>query len=494
MLIKKFVRNEWLQTRRSSMWEQSMGIKVFLGIIFFLLFLELVAGSIILSVKFDEIFPDDDPVEKFNGYLLYGFGLGFLTRFIIQQVPVMSIQPYLHLPVSKPALVHYVLGKSLLSFFNFIPWVIFIPFVIFQIAPWFSSGAVAAYFLSILFTVLSVNFLSLLAKRNFSVNNWISGVIGVVIILLGVADYYELISVSSFSSHVFTAPLENPLWAAVPAVIAISVYLLNYTNLASHLYPADEKRRKKQIRKAPTQMRYLKNLGEMGELILLEIRLFRRNKRTKSTMYFLPVFLLYGFMFYPQEMYLNMYGWLLFVGIFMTGPILMLYGQYILSWESSYFDGILTHIDDFNRYFRAKYYIMVFSTIIAYIVTIPYAYFGIAILYINTAALLFNIGVSPIYILLMSANNRKRLDLSQGAAFNYQGVSATQFLISFPILLAPMFIYLPFWVSGNPMAGIIMIGLIGLIGFSFNKYFVNLAVKRFLNRRYLIAEGFRNKH
>ena len=137
---------------------------------------------------------------------------------------------------------------------------------------------------------------------------------------------------------------------------------------------------------------------------------------------------------------------------------------------------------------------MVFSTIICFILTIPYIYFGITILYINTAAMLFNIGVSPIYILLMSTNNKKRLDLSQGAAFNYQGVSATQFLISFPIMLVPIFIYLPFWAFGNPDAGILAIGLAGLIGLSFNKYFVNLAVIRFLKRRYIIAEGFRNKN
>lgn len=494
MLLKKFIHNEWLETRRSSMWEQSLGIKVFLGILFFILFLEFVAGSFLLALQFDSIFPDDDPVEKFNSFLLYGFGLGFLTRFLIQKVPVMSVQPYLHLPVKKASLVHYVLGKSLLSFFNFIPVVVFIPFVIFQIAPWFGAGAVAAYLLTIFFTVISVNFLSLFFKRNFSVNNWISGVIGIGLILIGIADYYGLISVREFSSQLFTAPLENPVWVLIPFGLAVAFYLLNFYNLTAHLYPAEQKQKKKLSRKTTTQIRYLKSLGDIGELIQLEIKLFRRNKRTKSTMNFLPIFLLYGLIFYPQEIYLDSYGWLIFVGIFMTGPALMMYGQYILSWESSYFDGILTHIDDFGRYFRAKYYIMVFSTIICFILTIPYIYFGITILYINTAAMLFNIGVSPVYILLMSTNNKKRLDLSQGAAFNYQGVSATQFLISFPIMLVPIFIYLPFWAFGNPDAGIVAIGLAGLIGLSFNKYFVNLAVKRFLNRRYIIAEGFRNKN
>ncbi len=494
MLIKQLIRNEWLQTRRSSMWEQSLGIKVFLGVIFTLLFLEFLLGSIMLATKIDSIFPDEDPVEMFNSFLLYGFALGFLVRFLVQQIPVLSVQPYLHLPIKKSSLVHYVLSKSLLSFFNFIPIVIFVPFIIFQIAPWFSAGQTLAYLFTIMFTVLTVNFLALLFKRSLSANNWVALVIGLLLILLGLADYMSLISLRDFSMQLFTAPLENPLWIILSfAILAIS-YLMNYSALIGKLYPADQKRLKKQTRKAPTQIKYLKSLGEIGELIQLEIKLFRRNKRPRSSLNFIPIFLLYGLIFYPQDIYMNMTGMLIFVGIFMTGPFLMVYGQYILSWESSYFDGILTHIDDFNRYFRAKYYIMMFSTIVCFILTLPYVYFGWQILLINTMSMLFNIGVSPVYILLMSTNNKKRLDLTQRAAFNYQGVGATQFLISFPIMLTPLLIYLPFWAAGSPTAGIVAVGVTGLIGLTLNKYFINLAVKRFMNRRYTIADGFRSKY
>lgn len=494
MTIKSLIRNEWLETRRSSMWEQSLGIKIFLGIIFTILFLELVAGSIMLATGFEEIFPDDDPVEKFNSFILYGFALGFLGRFLIQKVPVLSVQPYLHLPIKKSLLVHYVLGKSLLSFFNFIPIVIFIPFVIFQIAPWHTAGQVMAYLLSIMFSVLTVNFLALLFKRNFSLNNWLSGLFAIVLIGLGFLDYNEIISIREFSAQLFTAPIDHPVWTVVSLGAFLLAYLANYYTLTGKLYPADEKKVKKQVSKKQTDLRYLRSLGEIGELIQLEIKLFRRNKRPKSSLYMIPIFLLYGFFFYPQDDYLELTGMLIFIGIFMTGPILMIYGQYILSWESSYFDGILTHIDDFNLYFRAKYYIMVFSTFVAFILTIPYVYFGPKILWINLACVLFNIGISPIYILLMSSNNKKRLNLSQGAAFNYQGVGATQFLIAFPIMLAPLLLYLPFWAFGHATAGIVAIGVIGIAGFFFNKYFINLAVKRFLKKRYEIAEGFRQKY
>jgi len=66
--------------------------------------------------------------------------------------------------------------------------------------------------------------------------------------------------------------------------------------------------------------------------------------------------------------------------------------------------------------------------------------------------------------------------------------------MSFPIMLMPLLIYLPFWAFGQPIAGIIAIGVIGVVAFAFNKSLINLAVQRFLDRRYDIAEGFRQKY
>jgi len=494
MVLKLLIRNEWKETRRSSMWEQALGVKIFLGFIAFIVLTELIGGSILVASKFDEIFPDDDPVEKFNSFILYGFALGFLLRLFIQKVPVLSIQPYLHLPIKKSTLVNYVLGKSLLHFFNFLPIFIFIPFVIFQMAPWYSGLQLLTYLLAIAFTVLSVNFLSILFKRNLSGNNWISGTIAVILIGLGTLDYYGILSVGDYSSILFTEILTHAAWILLPLSVLIVAYVANYKSLIGKLYPEENTKFKKGSKKNISEIKYLKQFGTIGEMMLLEIKLFMRNKRPKSSLIFTPMFLLYGFIFYTQDVYMSMTGMLIFVGAFMTAPVLMIYGQYVLSWESSYFDGVLTHVDDFHQYFKAKYYLMAGTTLAAYIITIPYVYYGFEILMINTASMLFNIGVGPVFVLLMASNNKKRLDLSKGAAFNYQGISATQFLMSFPIMIMPLLIYLPFWAFGQSTAGIIAIGVIGIIAFAFRKTLIKMAVKRFIDRRYIIADGFRQKY
>ncbi len=491
-MLKWFIRNEWREMKRSSMWNQSVAIKMMVGFLFFILFFEFLVGSIYFSDKLGEIFPDDDPVEKFNSFVLYGFAMGFLMRFFMQKVPVLTIQPYLHLPLRKSLLVNFVLGKSLLSFFNFIPIILFVPFIIFQLAPWFTSLQITTYLFSILFTVLSINFLSIYFKRSLSTNSWIAGVFGLLIILLGLLDFYKIVSVGKFSTLIFTSVLTQPLMILLPLLVLMAAYFANYRTLVSGLYPEENRKAKKGV--AVHEIKYLKQFGAIGQLMQLEIKLFLRNKRPKSTLIFIPIFLLYGFFFYPQKIYLEMTGMLIFVGLFMTGPILMMYGQYILSWESSYFDGILTNIGDFNRYFRAKYYLMAGTTFVAFLVTMPYALYGTHILMINLACALFNIGINPYIVLFLSSNNKKRLDLSQGSAFNYQGVSGTQFILSIPIFLVPLLIYLPFWAFGNANAGIAAIGITGLAGIGFNKVLMNFVVQRFERRKYIIAHGFRNKN
>lgn len=493
MLLKKFVKNEWRENRRSSVWEQSLGIKIFLGFLFLILFAEFLLGSIYLGAEFGEVFPDDDPIEKFNSFVFYGFVLGFLVRFFMQKVPVFSVRPYLHLPINKPKLVHYVLGKSLLAAFNFFPVFIFTPFIIFQMVPELSGLQIAGYVITIFSSVLSVNFLSLLFKRNLSGNNTITIIIATLIAVIASAEYFQLITLTDVSSAMFTATLGNQAWVLVPLAVLGLAYWLNYNDLLHHLYPEDNLKLKKSTRRNVSDFKYLKTFGEIGNLMILELKLMVRNKRPKSTLVFIPVFLLYGMIFYPNPELYSQNGWLLFVGIFMTGGITLIYGQYLLSWESSYFDGILSHIDDFSLYFKAKYNLLLFSTAASFILTIPYAYFGNHILMINFIAALFNMGVSSVFVIFMSTNNKKRLDLSKGAAFNYQGVSATQFLVSFPVMLAPLLIYLPFWAFGYYDNGLYAIGITGLLAIVFNKPLLKFAVNRFLERRYLIGEGFRKK-
>jgi hypothetical protein len=88
-------------------------------------------------------------------------------------------------------------------------------------------------------------------------------------------------------------------------------------------------------------------------------------------------------------------------------------------------------------------------------------------------------------------NNKKYLDLSKSATFNYQGVGVSNFIVVLPMLLLPILIYIPFAFMNMPTIGLIVIGCIGLIGIVLYKPIQNIIIKRFYQKKYEIAEGFR---
>ncbi|RYF62336.1 MAG: MFS transporter [Cytophagaceae bacterium] len=106
---------------------------------------------------------------------------------------------------------------------------------------------------------------------------------------------------------------------------------------------------------------------------------------------------------------------------------------------------------------------------------------------------LWNLGVN-IYIVLYFANrNAKRIDLSKGASFNWEGVGATQLLLSFPLMLAPYLIYTPFALLHLQNAGLAAMAIMGVAGIVSRNFWIDKLVQDFNRRKYTITEGFRNQ-
>jgi hypothetical protein len=182
---------------------------------------------------------------------------------------------------------------------------------------------------------------------------------------------------------------------------------------------------------------------------------------------------------------------LIFVGIFMSGGMTMNYLNYAFGYESNHFDGMLTCRVDMDLYVKAKLSIGMLLSTICFIITIPYFLFDIDILLINFVTYLFNLGFISYVLMYMATYNKKRMDLSKGASFNYQGVGAANWLVMIPAFFLPVLIFIPFWGLGYRYAGFAVIGLIGLLGLLSRKYWVKAIERNFYKRKYIMASGFR---
>lgn len=493
MIYKWLFQNKWRESLRSSIWQKSMAINIVLGILILYFLVNFLILGVVADKLLMEIFPDENPVIKFNGFLLYFIFIDLFIRFLGQTLPTLSILPYLHLPVKRSSLMHYLLGRSLVNPLNYFYFVIFIPFSIKAVA-YFYSPPIAFLWLFLMFLIVFFdNYLITFVKRQLGSKPLIALVVGLIIVFFIVLDSLKIFSLQSISEKMFTAIILSPILILIPILLVAAIYVVNFNFLKRNAYLEDLSKNNSKKAVSTSGISFFNRFGVVGELMNMEIKLMLRNKRPKSIIYMAPMFLLYGFIFYPQDVYMKMGSMLIFVGIFISGGFMMTYGNYLISWESSYFDALLTKNFDFKKYFQAKFTLLASATVVSYLLTIPYVFFDTKLLYINTACFLFNLGFNLNLVLFFAMNNKKHLDLSKSATFNYQGVGVTNFIVVLPMMLLPILIYSPFGLINKPMIGLMVIAGIGLIGIVLYKPLQKLIINRFYKKKYDMAEGFRQR-
>ena len=492
-MINEFIKLRFRETVRSSIWHKNMAINIVLGLCMLYFVVCFLLIGIFLDKALIEIFPDSDPVAIFNRSVLYYIGLEMLIRFFMQQTPAMSITPFLHLPVKRSSLLHFLLARSVVNPANYFSFLIFIPFAVRAVSAYYSGAAACWWLFSLLMLIMFGIYIVTYIKRQMVVKPLVSLACGLAFIALIALDFFKIFSFSELSSALLGALLKQPLWTFVPVSLATGAYLLNFRFLMRHSYPEEFNRTADRKQTAGKTFGFMSRFGQIGELIGVELKLILRHKRTKTAIYLTPLFMLYGLIFYNNPRYDSM-GWLIFVGIFVTSITMISYGQSIVAVEGGFFDGILTRKGGFYAYFRAKYFLLASFCVVCYILTTPYVFFGTKILWINTACCLFNVGVSAFIMLWFAQYNRKKIDLSQGSAMNWQGVGASQYIVMLLVLPLPIIIvYIFDWV-GLEGWGINALAMLGVIGIACHKWMLHCICRRFSQAKYALAEGFRGKN
>ncbi|MDP2068593.1 MAG: DUF5687 family protein [Lutibacter sp.] len=488
-MIKHFIQFEWKQFFRSSYWQKSIGLNIlmaFLALYFMLTFLAL---GISLFPILDDQFPDSDPLLILNGFLFYWFLADLLMRFFLQKLPVMNIKPLLVLPVKRSKILHYVLGKSAVSFFNFLPLFAVIPFGIMLILEEYGTTTAMIWMVTMVIFTLIINFLNIIIESRSAETEF--SFLPIVLIASGLfaLNYFEIVSFSNLLANGINAIDANPVFILIPLAILGVVYYLNYTFLMKKLYVDGSLKAKTQTA-STSDMAWTRRFGTIAPFLQLDLKLLWRNKRPRSSVFILIIGLAYGLFFYPNPVY-NGLEWLyVFVGIFVTGIFIINFGQFIPAWDSGYYKLLMSQNIKYKEYLNSKYTLMVMSSIIMFVLSIPYVYFGWKILLVHFAAMVYNVGVNTYIILLAGSFNRKKIDLTQRAAFNYQGTGAVQWLVGFPLLFVPVGLFFAPYKFIGFEAGVAFLIILGAIGIVFHQKIMRFIVTKYLNSKYKMISAF----
>ncbi|HMC00944.1 MAG TPA: DUF5687 family protein [Flavobacteriaceae bacterium] len=489
MKLKHFFNLEWKQYFRSSYWQKSIALNIlliFVALYFIAIFLFL---GIALYPILKEQLPNQDPLNIVNGFLFYWVLVDILMRFFFQKLPVMTVKPLLTLPVKRSKIVHYVLGKSALSFFNFLPLFAIIPFGVTLMNNDYPISSVLIWMLSLLIITLIINFLNFIIESLSSQTEL--SFLPIIVFAGGLfaLNYFNVVSFTSLISNGISSIYNNPILVIVPLIILIGLYMVNFKNLKKQLY-LDSSLKSKAEEVKTSDLAWTRKFGNVAPFLQLDLRLIWRNKRPRSSVFILIIGLLYGLFFYPNPTYQDKPWFFAFIGIFVTGIFLINFGQFIPAWDSGYYKMLMSQNIKYKEYLKSKFTLMTASVVILFILSIPYVYFGWKILLAHFAAAIYNIGVNTHVILLGGSYNRKKINLNQRAAFNYQGTGAVQWLIGIPLLLIPLGLFGLLYAISSFEIACLVLAILGVIGIVFHQKLMKLITQKYLDSKYKMIDAF----
>jgi Family of unknown function (DUF5687) len=494
-MISTFLTHSYKKFTRSVSFEKELAKGIFMG----LLALMVVGYSLALGFALDGIIRNQlhqpDSLGFVNKMLLYYFVAEFVMRYFMQNVPALDVQPYLHLPIKRSSITHYLLSKSILHVFNASVLLIFTPFALTVVAKQWGTSAAFSWLASLIFLSLCTHYLVIYYKKKL--DDSLLGMAALILVFgsFAAADYYQWFKFSNVSSFIFNRGASSSILVILAIALFAFLYYLNYGVIVNGMYAEDWSSEKDSATEwgKYSDWQFLRGFGTYGEWISLELKLILRNKRPRSFVLLSGLLLLYGLIFYRGDEVQKMPGFALFVGMFITGAFMINYGQLLYSWQGGHFDFTFTRPISVRQFIESKYWLLCAATLAAFVLSLPYAYFGWHIILAHLVMMIFNMGINVFIIMNMAMWGPQKIDLTKGSTFNYEGVGAAQWIMAIPIMLAPYVIYLPFKLMFSTQAGLLAVGVAGLIGIALRPYLITLTTKRFTNKKYEIAAGFRKE-
>ncbi|MDP5198429.1 DUF5687 family protein [Flavobacterium sp. DG2-3] len=485
-MFKKFIYLEWKAFIRSASFGKNLAMKIIMGFLmayFSLIFIGMGVGAFYMLKEMKL-----EPLLTINKFLIYYFLFDLVIRLLLQPIPVLNIKPLLVLPLKKPTIVHFSLGKTVLSFFNWIHALFFIPFSVVLILNGYDVIEIIFWHLGVMSIIYINNFLNIILSNI----DKLFALFLILIVALGGAQYYQLFDITLFTTPFFQSFYDIDGLFLVPILVLIALHFFTFKYFEKNLY-LDAGLSVKQDIASTENLSWLNQFGTLGTFLKNDIKLIKRNKRSKTTILMSVIFLFYGLIFFgnthqPEAMHI-------FAGIFVSGGFLFVFGQFVPSWDSSYYQLMMTQNIPYRGYITSKWWLIVIATFISTLLASFYLFFGWEVYLTIVVGAIYNIGVNSHLVLLGGAFTKTPIDLSNaGGAFgDKKAFNVSAMLLSLPKILLPLGLYALGLYFGNKMIGLSLVAGAGVIGFIFKEKVFSLIEKRYKIEKYSTISAYKQK-
>lgn len=428
-----------------------------------------------------------EPLILFSRYFIYYLIIDLGIRYFMQQLPTQNIKPFLTQNISKKKLVNYTLLKVITNFFNWGNLLFLIPFAGLMLYYNYNVLNVIMWFLGIFALFYVNNFINILINSKDSL---LYGIVGIFVVFFAL-DKFEIIQLSRLSEFIFYSFYSTFGVFLIPIVIALGLGYVTYQHILNNFY-LDKGLEIKKAEGKTENIAFLNKYGVLGAFLNNDVRLIKRSKAAKSAVLGSMMFLFYGFLIYSSKSYETDFM-KMFMGIFVTGGFLFIFGQKVPAWDSSYYPLMMTLKVPYRQYLEAKWWLVNLTTIFCMILAVGYAFISWDLYLTFLAAGIYNLGVNSHLTLLSGAYNKNPVDLNARAKSmgEKNQFSLKNLLLSIPKMLFPMAIFAVMKYFFGMFAAMLTIAIIGAIGFLLRAKVFDFIVKIYIKEKYSAIASFK---
>src|SRR5699024_507457 len=278
--------------------------------------------------------------------------------------------------------------NSFITALNIVAALLFTPFALTEIKEVYGLAGALYWLFTVLGISWSIHWFMLWFKQKYE--DSLSGILlffGIYVVSIA-GLYYGWFNIGEWVTPFLDSALQS--WIPLALVIAagFGLYMRAFWYYRDHAY-LEELESGKESRFFSGSISAFNRFGLAGTMADLELRLILRHKRPRTQLAISTLFLLYGLIFYRDANFSEeIPGITIFIGIFITGVIIMNYGQYFLSWNAAYFDFFSSQYEGIKALVKGKYLLFGAFSLFCFLVSIPYIYYGWQILFIHGATFL----------------------------------------------------------------------------------------------------------
>ena len=287
-MLKHFIGLQWKSFFRSASFKTEIWFKILmaLGALWFILvFSSMGLGAYVLIEKSGL----GDPLRVVNRFMIYYLAFDLVFRYMLQKMPVTNIKPLLYLPMSKTKVVNFSLGKTVISFFNLAHAFFFIPFSIVLLVEGYPPVQVIGWHLALMALFYCNNFLNVMVNNQ----NSIFYLLAALFIVAGASQYYQWFDITIYTQPIFDFFYDMPWTAVIPWIILAGMYYGAFSYFKKHMY-LDGGLAKKQTEAKTENLEWLDRFGNLGTFLKNDIKLIKRNKRSRTAVIMGFFFIFYG--------------------------------------------------------------------------------------------------------------------------------------------------------------------------------------------------------